>query len=145
MHNKDLIHRDIKPENFCVGTGKRANMVYIVDYGLARKFYDKKTKQHIQFSLNKQTVGTVRYSSVSSHLQRELSRRDDLESLAYIFIYFLKGVLPWQDEKAKTRLQKYDKVLEIKTSTPADILCESLPGTSPKPNLQWSSWSSSTT
>ena len=95
MHNRDLVHRDIKPENFLVGTGKRANMIYIVDYGLAKKFMDKKTKQHISFSINKQTVGTVRYSSVSSHLQRELSRRDDLESLAYIFIYFLKGRLPW--------------------------------------------------
>lgn len=64
---------------------------------------------------------------MSSHLGRELSRRDDLESLAYIFIYFLKGSLPWQDEKAKTRLEKYDKVLESKTSTPADILCRGLP------------------
>lgn len=97
MHNKDIVHRDIKPENFLVGTGKRANVIYIVDYGLAKRFKDSSTEIHIKYQKNSKIVGTVRYSSINSHLGRELSRRDDLESLAYILIYFLKGKLPWMN------------------------------------------------
>jgi len=127
LHENDIVHRDIKPENFLVGRGKRANMLYIVDYGLSKRFADKKTKQHILFKSNTGIVGTVRYSSINSHLGRELSRKDDLECMAYILIYFLKGRLPWQNQKAKTRQEKYEKVLEIKTSIPADVLCKGLP------------------
>ena len=81
---------------------------------------------------NKNLTGTARYTSINTHLGIEQSRRDDLEALGYIFIYFFKGILPWQGLKAKTKAQKYEKISDKKLSTPIDELCKGSPG---KPNL----------
>lgn len=127
MHSRGFLHRDIKPDNFLMGLGRKANQVYIIDYGLAKKFRDLQTHKHIPYRENKNLTGTARYASVNTHLGVEQSRRDDLESLGYVLMYFLRGSLPWQGLKAGTKKQKYDKISEKKMQTPIEVLCKSYP------------------
>ncbi|KAG6485253.1 casein kinase 1-like protein 10 [Zingiber officinale] len=126
MHSKGFLHRDIKPDNFLMGLG-RATQVYIIDYGLAKKYRDHQTRKHIPYRENKSLTGTARYASINIHLGIEPSRRDDLESLGYVLMYFLRGSLPWQGLQATTKKQKYDKIRQKKILTPIEGLCESCP------------------
>ncbi|KAG6484996.1 hypothetical protein ZIOFF_053524 [Zingiber officinale] len=121
VHSKSFLHRDIKPDNFIMGLGRRANQVYIIDFGLAKKYRDTSTHQHIPYRENKNLTGTARYASVNTHLGIEQSRRDDLESLGYVLMYFLRGSLPWQGLKAGTKKQKYERISEKKA------LCKGYP------------------
>ncbi|CAE6171383.1 unnamed protein product [Arabidopsis arenosa] len=127
MHSRGFLHRDIKPDNFLMGLGRKANQVYIIDFGLAKKYRDLQTHRHIPYRENKNLTGTARYASVNTHLGVEQSRRDDLESLGYVLMYFLRGSLPWQGLKAGTKKQKYDRISEKKVSTPIEVLCKSYP------------------
>ncbi|PIA45435.1 hypothetical protein AQUCO_01700753v1 [Aquilegia coerulea] len=127
MHSRGFLHRDIKPDNFLMGLGRKANQVYIIDYGLAKKYRDLQTHKHIPYRENKNLTGTARYASVNTHLGVEQSRRDDLESLGYVLMYFLRGSLPWQGLKAGTKKQKYDRISEKKMLTPVEVLCKSYP------------------
>ncbi|CAA0816185.1 casein kinase 1-like protein 2 [Striga hermonthica] len=127
IHSKSFLHRDIKPDNFLMGLGRRANQVYAIDFGLAKKYRDSSTHQHIPYRENKNLTGTARYASMNTHLGIEQSRRDDLESLGYVFMYFLRGSLPWQGLKAGNKKQKYEKISEKKVSTSIEALCRSYP------------------
>ncbi|KAK6236362.1 hypothetical protein SCA6_011699 [Theobroma cacao] len=127
VHAKGFLHRDIKPDNFLMGLGRKANQVYIIDFGLAKRYRDSTTNRHIPYRENKNLTGTARYASCNTHLGIEQSRRDDLESLGYVLLYFLRGSLPWQGLKAATKKQKYDKICEKKLSTPIEVLCKSHP------------------
>jgi casein kinase I homolog HRR25 len=110
-----------------MGIGKRGNQVNIIDFGLAKKYRDPKTHLHIPYRENKNLTGTARYTSINTHLGVEQARRDDLESLAYVLMYFLRGALPWQGLKAATKKQKYDRIMEKKMTTPTDLLCRGFP------------------
>eukprot|EP00445_Apocalathium_hangoei_P095146 CAMPEP_0204251182 /NCGR_PEP_ID=MMETSP0361-20130328/100541_1 /ASSEMBLY_ACC=CAM_ASM_000343 /TAXON_ID=268821 /ORGANISM="Scrippsiella Hangoei, Strain SHTV-5" /LENGTH=373 /DNA_ID=CAMNT_0051224457 /DNA_START=43 /DNA_END=1164 /DNA_ORIENTATION=+ len=188
VHAKNFIHRDIKPDNFLIGLGKKANQVHIIDFGLAKKYRDPKTQQHIPYregksltgtaryaSVNthlgieqsrrddlealgkkanqvhiidfglakkyrdpktqqhipyregKSLTGTARYASVNTHLGIEQSRRDDLEAVGYVLMYFNRGSLPWQGLKANSKTEKYEKIMEKKMSTPVETLCQHFP------------------
>ncbi|TFK59851.1 kinase-like protein [Pluteus cervinus] len=127
IHSRNFIHRDVKPDNFLMGIGKRGNQVNAIDFGLAKRFRDPKTHRHIPYIENKNLTGTARYASINNHLGIEQARRDDLESLAYALMYFLRGALPWQGLKAATKKQKYDRILEKKMTTPTDLLCRGFP------------------
>ncbi|KAL5473516.1 hypothetical protein EMCRGX_G028007 [Ephydatia muelleri] len=127
IHSKNFIHRDVKPDNFLMGLGKKGNLVYIIDFGLAKKYRDARTHQHIPYRENKNLTGTARYASINTHLGIEQSRRDDLESLGYMLMYFNLGSLPWQGLKAATKKQKYERISEKKLSTPVEVLCRGYP------------------
>lgn len=127
MHARNFIHRDIKPDNFLMGLGKKAHQVHIIDFGLAKKYRDAKTQQHIPYREGKNLTGTARYASVNTHLGIEQSRRDDLEGIGYVLMYFNRGSLPWQGVKANSKKEKYEKVMEKKVSTSVEALCRHHP------------------
>ena len=127
IHSKSFIHRDLKPENLLVGLGNKQNLIYIIDFGLSKKFRDPKTLKHIQYKEGKHLTGTARYASINTHVGIEQSRRDDLESLAYVLLYLVRGNLPWQGMNASNKMAKYKQVLDKKVEIGIDGLCEGLP------------------
>jgi len=126
IHARYLLHRDIKPDNFVIGRGKNQPMIYIIDFGLAKRWVNRDGK-HIPYREGKSLTGTARYASISTHLGIEQARKDDLESLGYVMVYFLKGSLPWQNMKASNKAEKYAKIMAKKLGTTLDVLCKGLP------------------
>ena len=124
LHKHNYIHRDIKPENFLIGMQEKANIIYLIDFGLSKRFKNPKTHQHIPYREDRTLTGTARYVSINTHLGIEQSRRDDLESIGYLLVYFLKGALPWQGLKNGNR---YTRIMEKKLQIPTEILCYGLP------------------
>ncbi len=127
MHGKSFIHRDIKPDNFLIGPDKTSNTIYLIDYGLSKRYEDRKTRKHIPYKDNKSLTGTLRYASLNTHLGMETSRRDDLEAVGFVLIYFLRGKLPWQGTGIKNSAEKMQAVLERKLSVSVETLCKDLP------------------
>ena len=126
LHSKNYLHRDIKPENFLIGIGYLSNTIYIIDFGLSKKYKDSKMN-HLPYREHRPLTGTTRYASINNHLGIEQSRRDDLESIGYVLIYFIKKRLPWQGTLGSTKQSKYNKILEKKLMIPVELLCKDLP------------------
>lgn len=126
VHNHDILHRDIKPDNFLIGlsSSNQNHSVFIIDFGLSKRYRDPKTQQHIPFRNDRSLTGTARYASLNTHLGCEQSRRDDLEAIGFVLLYFLRGSLPWQGLKSNN--PKVD-IGKVKQSTTFESLCEHFP------------------
>ena len=127
VHSRGFIHRDITPENFLISTNSLDPVVYIIDFGLAKRYRDPRSKEHIKYKETKRPTGTGCCTSLNAHLGIEQSRRDDLESLGFMMMYFLRGSLPWQGMRAKTKQDKYRKIREKKEGTSIGALCKGFP------------------
>ena len=126
IHSKNILHLDIKPNNFLVGY-KDPSLIYIIDFGLSKKYRSSRTGRHISFSKRKYFSGNLKYSSVNNLKGIISSRRDDLESLGYMLIYLYKNILPWDNIEAISKAEIANKLFYIKTLIPVNILCKDLP------------------
>jgi casein kinase 1 len=126
LHGKNFVHRDIRPENFLIGLGQRSHVIYLVDFGLSKKFRDTKSLAHIPIKQGKKLLGTARYASAAGLMGIEVSRRDDIESLFYVLAYLLNGCLPWQGLTG-SKEEKYAKILEMKKNLTVDGSLNELP------------------
>ncbi|GLV38344.1 Casein kinase Ialpha [Carabus blaptoides fortunei] len=125
LHKIGYIHRDIKLANLIMGRGDKCDQVYIIDIGLGKQY--KYGNLHILHKKNQILVGNPAFASRRAHLKHEISRRDDLESLGFVFMYLLRGNLPWRGIPADTMAQKLRQIEEIKLATTIESLCEGFP------------------
>ena len=127
IHKKHIIHRDIKPDNFVMGRGDKSKYVYLLDFGLAKKYRSSTTLKHYRMTKKKNLTGTARYASINALNGLTQSRRDDLEAVGYVLMYFLRGKLPWQGLRVKNKEDRYHKIMEIKQETSPSLLCHGFP------------------
>ena len=126
IHSKYIIHRDIKTDNILLDEETK-KIIYLIDFGLAKKYRSARTGRHIKFAIPRRLTGTARYASTNALRGTEQSRRDDLESLGYVLIYLAKkGYLPWQGLAIEDRLERYKKIYQLKRFTAPEKLCEDI-------------------
>jgi serine/threonine protein kinase len=126
LHGKGYLHRDIKPENFLMGIRESQDRVHLIDLGLAKR-WRQPDGSHIPYISGNKIIGTARYASINSHSGVQLSRRDDMESLGYLLVYFAKGKLPWQSLRSQTKEEKYQQIADKKKDVSIEKLCVNLP------------------
>ncbi|KAG1906130.1 kinase-like domain-containing protein [Suillus fuscotomentosus] len=125
IHSHGYVHGDIKPQNVVMGLGDLKHTTFIIDFGVAKEFWDTSTSVHIPFRQGRRLTGTPAFASINNHLGVEPGRCDDLESLTYMLIYFLQGSLPWltsDEEKLSS-----SSILECKVNTTIEDLCRGIP------------------
>ena len=127
IHNKHIIHRDIKPDNFVMGKGAKSKYLYLLDFGLSKKYRSSSTLKHYPLIKRKKLTGTARYASINALNGITQSRRDDLEAIGYVLMYFLIGKLPWQGMVNKNKDERYVRIMEVKRDTTPEQLCQGFP------------------
>ncbi|CAD8044674.1 unnamed protein product [Paramecium primaurelia] len=126
IHEKGVVHRDLKPENILFGQDNESSKIYIIDFGISKIFQDKNGRK-IPFRNGNSFIGTTRYASIAAHKGYELSMKDDLESLMYVLLYFIKGQLPWQNMQNVTDEERTTKVGDMKMTIDPRELCKDVP------------------
>jgi len=126
IHSNNIVHLDIKPSNFVVGY-KDPSLIYIIDFGLSKKYKSSRTGKHIIFSKRKYFQGNIKFSSVNNMRGIVSSRRDDLESIGYMLIYLYESKLPWEKIEAINKLEIVEKIFYIKKQISMNTLCKNLP------------------
>lgn len=126
IHSKDIIYRDVKPENFLIGI-KDPNAIYVVDFGLCKKYRSSKTGKHLLPKLTGKFSGTLIYASSNVLKGKESSRRDDLISLGYMLIYLLKRDIPWNSSFKDLNKEKYFNLIYLKDTNSNGELFKGLP------------------
>ena len=127
IHDRHIIHRDIKPDNFAMGRNELNDTLYLIDFGLAKKFRSSRTLKQYPLTKRKSLTGTARYASINALQGYEQSRRDDLEAAGYVLMYFLRGDLPWQNIKIKGKKDKYAKICNKKKEVSSQELGKNFP------------------
>ena len=127
LHAKNFLHRDVTPGNFLTGLNCNMNELFLIDFGYSKMFWDSRLGKHRPNRRCKNMIGTPEYASFNAQKKQDLSRRDDLESIGYILVYFMLGKLPWQDVKVDKPWQRREAVSKIMTSTSITNLCKGLP------------------
>ena len=127
IHTRHIIHRDIKPDNFVMGLKKNSQTLYLLDFGLAKKYRSSTTLIQYPMINKKKLTGTARYASINALRGLEQSRRDDLEAVGYVLMYLLRGSLPWQGLQAKNKEERYKKIMQKKIETNSYDLCYGFP------------------
>jgi casein kinase I homolog HRR25 len=127
VHSRHFIHGDIKPSNILMGVGDHDDQVYMIDFGLATRYRDPKTRLPIPCETNCDITGTASYASINNHRGISPSRRDDLESIAYVLLFFMRGSLPWHGIEPAVNDQQRDTILQTKLNTSIEILCSTCP------------------
>ena len=123
IHSANLIHRDIKPSHFALGLGVDSGKLFALDFWLAKQYRTAEEGVTLVPLETKGMTGSARYASINTHKKVEQSRRDDLECLGHVLIYFLKGELPWQGLQATNNAEKYEMILQKKEETTPEELC----------------------
>lgn len=127
LHSRGIQHRDLKPDNFMCGVAERRHHLYLIDFGLAGWYWDNSSRQHMPHKMEESFRGTLRYASVNALRCMSQGRQDDLESAAYMWIYFIRGSLPWSDINEGSRVATFNKIREVKEKTSDSELCDGLP------------------
>ena len=126
IHSKDIVYGDVKPENFLLGLDD-PNVIYIVDFGLCKKYRSSKTGKHILPKRRGTFSGTLSYASVNALKGKVLSRRDDLISLGYVLIKLIKKSLPWISDFNSLNKKTYTQIINLKQNDAYGKLFESIP------------------
>ena len=126
VHSKNIIHRDIKPDN-CLTGRINEGIIYLIDFSISKKYRSNKTGKHIKYSFTGKFIGSILFSSMNALKGLETSRRDDLESIAYMIIYLMKGKLPWENGIGANEKEKFINAYQMKKSISIEDLCKNLP------------------
>jgi serine/threonine protein kinase len=132
IHDKNIIHRDVKPDNCVMGSAELNENLYLIDFGLAKKYRSSRTLKQYPLTKKKRLTGTARYASIHALEGYEQSRRDDMESVGYIMAYLMRGGLPWQGLKLKSKENKYKNILEKKKEISSQELFKGFPNEFPE-------------
>lgn len=127
IHSQNILYCDISPNNFSIGIGRFQNIIYMTNFFYAKVYTKKDNIEHIKFNKSNNNIGNYIYSSINALRGIELSRRDDLESLGYMLIYFLKGELPWENIKCSDKTEKKRKIYQKKKNYDISKLCDEIP------------------